>query len=146
VPAGESRISMHGVRRELLARQADALNLPSVEVEVPAVCINDTYEQRMRQAFASPPLVGAREIAFGDASHDAVRAYREMRLEEAGRRAIFGLWDRPSHALAREVISSGFAAVVGVDPGRLDPSFAGAGSTPVSWPTSRRASTLWARG
>ena len=38
------RISMHGVRRELLARQAEALGRPLVEVVVPPACVNEIYE------------------------------------------------------------------------------------------------------
>jgi diphthamide synthase (EF-2-diphthine--ammonia ligase) len=50
------RISMHGVRRELLAKQADAIGAPLVEVRIPPACVNDIYEARMAQAFACPPL------------------------------------------------------------------------------------------
>ena len=35
------RISMHGVRRSLLAVQAEAVGVPLVEVEIPAACTND---------------------------------------------------------------------------------------------------------
>jgi diphthamide synthase (EF-2-diphthine--ammonia ligase) len=35
------RISMHGVRRELLVRQAEALGIPLVEVMIPPACVND---------------------------------------------------------------------------------------------------------
>ena len=38
------RISMHGVRRSLLARQAEAIGIPLVEVEIPAGCTNEEYE------------------------------------------------------------------------------------------------------
>jgi hypothetical protein len=40
---------MHGVRRDLLLRQARAVDLPLVEVEIPAGCSNDVYEERMGQ-------------------------------------------------------------------------------------------------
>ena len=60
------RISMHGVRRELLARQADAADIPLVEVRIPPSCVNEVYEARMAQAFASPPLSDVQAVAFGD--------------------------------------------------------------------------------
>lgn len=58
------RVSMHGVRRELLARQAEEIGLPLVEVEIPAVCSNEVYEQRMGHALARAPLSQARAIAL----------------------------------------------------------------------------------
>ncbi len=65
VTADYGRISMHGVRRELRHRQARAAGLPLVEVEIPAVCSNDVYEQRMGRVLAEPPLDDAQTIAFG---------------------------------------------------------------------------------
>jgi len=126
VTADYGRISMHGVRRELLSRQAWAAGLPLVEVEIPASCSNEVYEQRMGRALAEAPLAEAQTIAFGDLFLADIRAYREERLRRVGKEAIFPLWGRDTRALAREFIKSGFEAVlVCVDPRRLDPSFAG---------------------
>ncbi|HZE06537.1 MAG TPA: ATP-binding protein [Solirubrobacteraceae bacterium] len=124
--ADYGRISMHGVRRELLCRQARAVGLPLVEVEIPAVCSNDVYERRMGQALAQAPLTEAQTIAFGDLFLDDIRAYRAERLSRVGKRAIFPLWGRDTGVLAREFIAAGFEAIlVCVDPRRLDPAFAG---------------------
>jgi uncharacterized protein (TIGR00290 family) len=126
VTADYGRISMHGVRRELLCRQADAIGLPLVEVEIPAACSNEVYEQRMGQALAEAPLAEARTIAFGDLFLSDLRAYREDRLRQVGKDAIFPLWGRDTSVLARAFIAAGFEAVlVCVDPRRLDRSFAG---------------------
>ena len=53
------RVSMHGVRRELVRAQAEAAGLPLVEVEHPRGLPNEVYEQRMAAALASPPLAAA---------------------------------------------------------------------------------------
>jgi uncharacterized protein (TIGR00290 family) len=120
------RISMHGVRRELLTQQAHALGLPLIEVEIPAACSNDVYEQRIGAALAEAPLRGAQTIAFGDLFLADIRAYREERLHAVGKRAVFPLWGRDTGALAREFITAGFQAfLVCVDPAKLDGSFAG---------------------
>ncbi|MGI8802963.1 MAG: ATP-binding protein [Solirubrobacteraceae bacterium] len=120
------RVSMHGVRRELVVRQAEAAGVPLVEVAIPAVCTNELYEQRMAEAFASAPLRGVETCAFGDLFLEEIRAYRESRLAAAGRRGLFPLWRRDTAALAREFIAAGFEAIiVCVDPAQLDPSFAG---------------------
>jgi uncharacterized protein (TIGR00290 family) len=120
------RISMHGVRRELLSRQADAAGVPLVEVRIPPACVNTVYEARMAQAFASAPLSDVEAVAFGDLFLEDVRAYRETRLSATGRRGLFPLWGRDTGVLAREFIAAGFQAmIVCLDPRVLDASFAG---------------------
>jgi uncharacterized protein (TIGR00290 family) len=126
VTESHERISMHGVRRELLARQAQALGLALVEVVIPPECVNDVYEARMADAFAAAPLSSVEAVAFGDLFLEDVRAYREERLAAAGKRGLFPLWGRDTTALAREFLDAGFkATLVCVDPRALDPSFAG---------------------
>jgi uncharacterized protein (TIGR00290 family) len=126
VTEGYDRISMHGVRRELLHRHADATGYPLVEVAIPPDCVNADYEERMARAFAAPPLDGVDCVAFGDLFLEDVRAYREERLAQAGRRALFPLWGRDTRELAREFVQGGFEAFVCcLDPRRLDPAFAG---------------------
>jgi uncharacterized protein (TIGR00290 family) len=120
------RISMHGVRRSLLALQVSAVGVPLVEVEIPAACTNEVYERRMEQMLASDPMHGVEAVAFGDLFLEDVRSYREDRLATAGKRACFPLWHRDTASLAREFIAAGFEAIiVCVDPTKLDRSFAG---------------------
>jgi uncharacterized protein (TIGR00290 family) len=120
------RVSMHAVRRSLLALQASAAQVPLVEVEIPAGCTNEVYERRMEHALASEPLHDVEAVAFGDLFLEDVRAYREDRLASAGKRACFPLWHRDTASLAREFVAAGFEAViVCVDPTKLDRSFAG---------------------
>jgi uncharacterized protein (TIGR00290 family) len=117
---------MHGVRRELLVRQAEALGIPLVEVVIPPACVNDVYEARMAEAFATAPLSGVGAVAFGDLFLEDVRSYREERLAAAGKRGLFPLWGRNTTALAKEFLDADFeATLVCVDPRVLDPSFAG---------------------
>lgn len=121
-----ARVSMHGVRRELLATQAAAVGVPLVEVPIPAACPNEVYEQRMAQALASGGLAAADTIAFGDLFLQDIRAYRIERLARAGKRACFPVWGRDTAELAREFLAAGFEAVaVCVDPRQLDAAFAG---------------------
>jgi uncharacterized protein (TIGR00290 family) len=133
------RISIHGVRRELLHAQAAAVGLPLVEVGIPAECSDELYEERMAAALAStssgvpdqagrlaPPLADVDTFAFADLFLADIRAYREERLGRIGRTAVFPLWGRDTAALAREFIAAGFGAtLVCVDPSQLDPAFAG---------------------
>lgn len=120
------RVSMHGVRRGLLVRQARAAGIPLIEVEIPAGCSNDLYEQRMGQVLAEAPVRDLETIAFGDLFLADIREYRESQLALVNKRAVFPLWGRDTSALAREFIADGFEAiVVCVDPSKLDGSFAG---------------------
>jgi uncharacterized protein (TIGR00290 family) len=120
------RISMHGVRRGLLARQAEALRVPLVEVVIPPDCVNEIYEARMAEAFAAAPLSRVEAVAFGDLFLEDVRAYREGRLDAAGKRGLFPLWGHDTATLAREFLDAGFeATLVCVDPRVLDPAFCG---------------------
>lgn len=120
------RVSMHGVRRELLAQQAEAAGVRLIEIGIPVGCTNELYEQRMAQAWESDGLREIEAMAFGDLFLADVRAYRETRLAVAGKRAVFPLWQRDTAILAREFIAAGFQAIlVCVDPAKLDPSFAG---------------------
>jgi uncharacterized protein (TIGR00290 family) len=120
------RISIHGVRRELLHAQAAAVGLPLVEVGIPTDCSNDLYEERMEAALAAPPLAAARTFAFADLFLADIRAYREERLARIGREATFPLWGRDTTALARRFVDAGFGAtLVTVDTEQLDASFVG---------------------
>ena len=120
------RISMHGVRRVLLQRQAESLGLPLHPVLIPPQCVNATYEERMKQALEEHFAQGVRRVAFGDIFLEDLRAYREKNLAQAGMQAIFPIWKRDTRELAREFVQQGFRAVaVCVDPRVLDASFAG---------------------
>jgi uncharacterized protein (TIGR00290 family) len=120
------RISMHGVRRALLERQAESLGLPLHAVLIPPQCVNATYEARMKEALEQYLARGVRRVAFGDIFLEDLRVYREQNLAKVGMEALFPIWKRDTRELARELIRLGFRAIaVCIDPRVLDPSFAG---------------------
>jgi len=120
------RISMHGVRRVLLERQAESLGLPLHPVLIPPQCINPIYEARMKQALEEHFAHGVRRVVFGDIFLEDLRVYREKNLALIGMQGLFPIWKRDTRELAREFIRLGFRAIaVCVDPRVLDPSFAG---------------------
>jgi uncharacterized protein (TIGR00290 family) len=126
VTGDSDRVSMHGTRRDLLLRQAAAASVPLVEVEIPVVCTNEEYEDRMERALRSESLRDVEAVAFGDLFLEDIRRYRETRLAAGGRRAVFPLWHRDTSHLAREFIAAGFEAILAcVDPTKLDRSFVG---------------------
>jgi diphthamide synthase (EF-2-diphthine--ammonia ligase) len=117
---------MHGVREELLSAQLEAARLPSMIVRIPFPCPNEIYEQRMAAALAQAKSDGVTHVTFGDLFLADLRAYREQRLSEIGMTAVFPLWQRPTGALARNMIAAGMRAhLATVDLRRLPQSFAG---------------------
>jgi uncharacterized protein (TIGR00290 family) len=121
-----SRVSMHGVREELLAAQLEAAGLPSITVRIPYPCPNDIYEREMAKALAEAKTRGVTHVIFGDLFLADLRAYREEKLAAIGMAAVFPLWMRPTDALARAMIEAGVEAHLAVvDLKKLPASFAG---------------------
>jgi diphthamide synthase (EF-2-diphthine--ammonia ligase) len=126
VTDGYNRVSMHGVRRELLQRQAESIGLPLHEVFIPPECVNATYEARMEAALRIHFANGVRKMAFGDIFLEDLRAYRERNLARIGMTALFPIWKRDSRELINSFHAQGFRSIaVCVNPKLLDPSFAG---------------------
>jgi uncharacterized protein (TIGR00290 family) len=121
-----ARVSMHGVREELLRAQALAVGLPLVEVRIPSPCTNAIYEARMAEALSRAAEDGVDTVIFGDLYLADIRAYREEKLSAIGFRAEFPLWKRDTSELARAMIASGLRAVLTcVDPRRVPRELAG---------------------
>ncbi len=120
------RVSMHGVREELLDRQARAVGLPLVKVWIPYPCPNEVYEREMSKALDVAKAVGVRHVVFGDLFLEDIRSYRESRLEPAGMHGVFPLWGRNTAELARAMIAGGIRArIASLDTKQLPRSFAG---------------------
>jgi uncharacterized protein (TIGR00290 family) len=120
------RISMHGVRRELLVQQAQSIGLPLHEVRIPPQCVNPIYEARMEEALRIHYADGVRKVAFGDIFLEDLRAYREKNLARIGMTALFPIWKRETRELIRSFHAAQFRAIAAcIDPKVVDRSFAG---------------------
>jgi len=120
------RVSMHGVREELLYAQLEAAGLPAVIVHIPFPCPNEIYERKMAAAMSDAKKAGITHIVFGDLFLEDVRAYRERQLVGTGITPVFPLWERPTAALARAMMASGLEAwLATVDLKKLPAEFAG---------------------
>ncbi len=93
-----ARVSMHGVREELLRAQLDAAGLPAVIVRIPYPCPNEIYERKMAAAIEDAKARGITHIIFGDLYLEDVRAYREKNLAGTGITPVFPLWLKPTAA------------------------------------------------
>jgi uncharacterized protein (TIGR00290 family) len=121
-----ARVSMHGVREELLTAQCEAAGLPSITVRIPYPCTNEIYEREMAKAMVVAQADGVTHVIFGDLFLADLRAWREEKLKGIGMTAVFPLWMRPTETLAREMIDAGVEAHLAVvDLKKLPASFAG---------------------
>jgi uncharacterized protein (TIGR00290 family) len=120
------RISMHGVRRVLLERQASSLGFPLEKVFISQNASNEAYEAQMRAVLDRYLAVGVSGVAFGDIFLEDLRAYREGNLSKIGMRGVFPIWQRDTTELAHTFIDLGFKAVITcVDSTVLDRRFVG---------------------
>jgi len=128
ITQGYDRISIHGIRRSILAAQTAELGVPLFESFIPPNGANADYEgaldESLRQVRTALPEV--RHLAFGDLFLTDVRAYREALLPRLGWTGVFPLWGRNTARLAETFIAAGFRAILCcVDTTQLDASFAG---------------------
>ena len=120
------RVSMHGVRETLLDAQLDAAGLEAVKVPIPFPCTNEIYEAAMARAMTDAKARGITHVIFGDLFLADLRAWREEKLRAIGMTAMFPLWQRPTAALAREMIDAGVMAhLAAVDLAKLPADYAG---------------------
>ncbi|HET8554407.1 MAG TPA: ATP-binding protein [Rhodanobacteraceae bacterium] len=122
------RVSMHGIRRDVLHAQADALGLPLIEAEIPWPADNASYEAAHDKALqqARERWPGMHHCAFGDIFLQDVRDYRVRQLARAGWRGVFPLWGSDTTELAHRFHADGHRAnVVCVDTTQLDAGFCG---------------------
>ncbi|HLZ74096.1 hypothetical protein [Phenylobacterium sp.] len=125
--AGDAdRVSVHGVPRDLVRRQAAALGLPLHEVVLPSRPSNLEYEAAIGDLFAAQRAAGVGTVAFGDLFLEDIRAYRDALCARLGMAPIYPVWGRETRAFAAECAAYGFRPVLCcVDLARLDLSFAG---------------------
>lgn len=120
------RISMHGVRRILLERQAESLGYHLEKVYISKNSSDEEYASKMKEALEKYKSMGISSVAFGDIFLEDVRKYREERLSTIGMKAMFPLWKKNTTKLARKFIKLGFkAVVVCVDTSVLSKTFVG---------------------
>jgi uncharacterized protein (TIGR00290 family) len=120
------RVSMHGVREEMLEAQAEAIGIPLQKLVLPDQPTMLEYEQQVMQTMKQLQEEKFTRSIYGDIFLEDLRKYRETQLEKVGMSAVFPLWKRDTAELMQEFIRLGFKAiVVCVSSALLDESFAG---------------------
>jgi uncharacterized protein (TIGR00290 family) len=141
------RVSMHGVRRQLIVEQADALGLPVDFIVIPhepdpdtpmphqapgtAFPPNDVYARTLLAALGRLKSAGIEAVVFGDIFLEDLRAFRDQLLAPAGLVGSYPIWGADSGGLYDEFVALGFQAItVCVDSGRLTEDHCGQLLTP----------------
>jgi uncharacterized protein (TIGR00290 family) len=124
--AGIDRISMHGVRREWLERQAAALGVPLDTFPISQGASNTEYEAKLGETLQRYKKNGIDSVLFGDLFLEDLRKYREDLLAKWGMKCLFPIWTTDTKSLAKKLVDLGYKTIViCVDLKALDRSFAG---------------------
>lgn len=121
------RVAMHGVRRNLVEAQAEAVGLPLFKIYLPWPCSNEIYESIMMKELAKlKDIHQPSHIAFGDLFLEDIREYRIKQMASTGYELLFPLWQLDTGKLAREMVNAGVRAILCcIDPNQLSECFAG---------------------
>ncbi|WP_034923058.1 diphthine--ammonia ligase [Gillisia sp. CAL575] len=120
------RVSMHGVRKDLLLRQAESIGIPLELIALDGTVSMEEYNSIMAEAVTKLRSEDYSHAIFGDIFLEDLRTYREEQLKKVGISAIFPLWKKNTKHLITEFIELGFKAItVCVNAKVLDKSFCG---------------------
>lgn len=126
VNSHHDRVSMHGLRRELLERQTKAIGLPVSTIELPEEPTMEDYNQIMGKVVDELKSNKYTDCGFGDIFLEDLRQYRETQLSAHGIKCHFPLWKKDTKSVIKEFIDLGFKAVViCIKSDLLDESFVG---------------------
>lgn len=121
-----NRVTMHGIRRELLEKQLQVISLPANTLELPKEPTHAEYQLLMNKEVQTLKQNGFDYAGFGDIFLDDLRKYRETNLALMGIEAVFPIWGNDTRLLLKRFIEEGFKAVtVCVDENLLGEHFLG---------------------
>jgi uncharacterized protein (TIGR00290 family) len=119
------RISMHGVREELLDIQAESIGIPLLKAGVTGSS-NDEYEKQMGKVLLKAKSEEINNVIYGDIFLEDLRVYRENNLAKIGMKGIFPLWKIDTATIINDFIENKFKSVVCcTDDGYLDKEWLG---------------------
>jgi len=105
------RISMHGVREELLDNQVESIGIPLLKVRV-TEGTNTEYEKQMETVLLKAKSEGINNVIFGDIFLEDLRVYRENNLAKVGMIGNFPLWKMDTKILINDFINQHFKTII----------------------------------
>ena len=106
------RISMHGVREELLEQQAESIGIPLQKIILPEEPSMQEYEEVMKENLQVLKKERFSHAIFGDIFLEDLKHYREQQLATIGLTAVFPIWKRNTVELIHEFIDLGFKTIL----------------------------------
>ncbi|MFS4454880.1 ATP-binding protein [Maribacter sp. 2304DJ31-5] len=126
INAHYNRVSMHGLRKEVLEAQTAAIGIPLDILEVPENPSMEDYNILMGHKMEQLKSAGYSHTVFGDIFLEDLKKYREQMLSPHNIKAIFPIWKKDTRLLIQEFLALGFRAViVCIDNSKLENSFLG---------------------
>ncbi|WP_183572528.1 diphthine--ammonia ligase [Mucilaginibacter sp. X5P1] len=114
------RVSMHGVRVELLIKQAESIGIALYQIRLPEMPGMKEYDEIMGQHLSKFKSEGITHSIFGDIFLEDLKNYRDARLAEVSMTGIYPLWKRDTHELIDEFLDLGFGTVIACTQERLE--------------------------
>ncbi|TXD57905.1 diphthine--ammonia ligase [Polaribacter sp. IC066] len=105
------RVSMHGLRNDLLLKQAKSIGITLKTIEFPADVTMDSYAEIMKEAMDSLVAKGYSHVIFGDIFLEDLKAYRDIKLAEVNITGVYPLWKRDTKEILQEFLDLGFKAI-----------------------------------
>ena len=105
------RISMHGVRRSLLEKQAQSIGIALYEMLVPSEPTNQSYEKCLTATLEDLKSRGVEFIVFGDIFLEDLKQYRDIILSRHNLTGLYPIWKRDTSDLLNAFLAAGFRTV-----------------------------------
>lgn len=106
------RVGLHGVREELIEKQAASLNIPLKKLYLEASNNHSNYEKLLKGYYKTLNQKEITSVLFGDIFLEDLKAYRDKMLGEYGLTGIYPLWQSDTGELLEEFIDQGFKTLI----------------------------------
>ncbi|WP_316825275.1 diphthine--ammonia ligase [Pedobacter miscanthi] len=107
-----NRVSMHGVREDLLIKQAESIGIPLYQIRLGEMPDMESYDNTMKLHLSKFKEEGITHSIFGDIFLEDLRLYRENKLAEIGLQAIFPLWKKDTTNLIEEFLNLNYKTII----------------------------------
>jgi uncharacterized protein (TIGR00290 family) len=119
------RLSMHGIKEELIEAQAQSIGLTLLKVYV-YEANNAEYEKQIGEVLQKASNEGINTVIFGDIFLEDLRKYREDKMQAVGMQCTFPLWKIDTSFLVNDFITKGFKTITCcINDGYLDSKWCG---------------------
>jgi len=119
------RLSMHGVREELIEAQADSIGIKLLKVYVYEAS-NLEYEKQMEAILLKAKAENINHVIFGDIFLEDLRQYREQKMAVLELQCVFPIWKTNTKWMLNDFIAKGFKTITCcINDGYLNESWCG---------------------